>query len=150
MARYFAEAPSADAAWAVFFLTGRRLKRLVPYSAIHGWTLADRTALLDPGRVLLGRGRRRRDRGAGARSAAAAENIAPLPLAAWVEERILSLRTMAHESAQVTWWAPLDWLQRFVLLKMITGELRVGVSQTLVVRALARPPACRRRRSRRG
>ena len=30
MARYFGEAPPADAAWAVFFLTGRRLKRLVP------------------------------------------------------------------------------------------------------------------------
>jgi DNA ligase-1 len=35
------------------------------------------------------------------------------------------------------WWAPLDRLQRFVLLKLITGEFRVGVSQTLVVRALA-------------
>ena len=39
------------------------------------------------------------------------------------------------------WWAPLDRLQRFVLLKMITGELRVGVSQTLVVRALAQASA---------
>ena len=27
---YFREAPPADAAWAVFFLTGRRLKRVVP------------------------------------------------------------------------------------------------------------------------
>ncbi len=40
MARYFGEAPPADAAWAVFFLTGRRLKRLLPYSAIHEWALA--------------------------------------------------------------------------------------------------------------
>ena len=30
MASYFATAPPADAAWAVFFLTGRRLKRLLP------------------------------------------------------------------------------------------------------------------------
>ena len=30
----------ADAAWAVFFLTGRRLKRLVPSAAIRDWTLA--------------------------------------------------------------------------------------------------------------
>ncbi len=29
MAAYFASAPPSDAAWAVFFLTGRRLKRLV-------------------------------------------------------------------------------------------------------------------------
>src|SRR5207248_1803510 len=31
----------------------------------------------------------------------------------------------------------LDRGQRLVLLKMLTGELRLGVSQTLVVRALA-------------
>ena len=31
----------------------------------------------------------------------------------------------------------LDRLQRFILFKLLTGELRVGVSQTLVVRALA-------------
>ena len=30
IARYFADAPPADAAWAIYFLTGRRLKRLVP------------------------------------------------------------------------------------------------------------------------
>ena len=40
MAAYFASAPPADAAWAVFFLTGRRLKRLLPYSSINSWTLA--------------------------------------------------------------------------------------------------------------
>ena len=40
MVKYFAEAPRADAAWAVFFLTGRRLKRLVTYVAIRDWTLA--------------------------------------------------------------------------------------------------------------
>ena len=39
MASYFASAPAADAAWAVFFLTGRRLKRLLSYSSIHGWAL---------------------------------------------------------------------------------------------------------------
>ena len=40
MARYFAAAPPDDGAWAVFFLTGRRLKRLLPWSAIGAWTLA--------------------------------------------------------------------------------------------------------------
>ena len=38
MARYFATASPADAAWAVFFLTGRRLKRLLPWAAIGGWS----------------------------------------------------------------------------------------------------------------
>ena len=141
MARYFGEAPPADAAWAVFFLTGRRLKRLVPYAAIHDWTLADTRLpswLLEECYSVVGDG---------AETAAlvldqlpAVENTSPLPLAQWVEERILPLRDMGpdEQRRRVTeWWAPLDRLQRFVLLKMITGELRVGVSQTLVVRALA-------------
>ena len=40
----------------------------------------------------------------------------------------------AHVS---TWWRALDRLERFILLKLLTGEFRVGVSQTLVVRAIA-------------
>ena len=40
MVAYFQSAPKADAAWAVFFLTGRRLKRLLQYSLIHEWTMA--------------------------------------------------------------------------------------------------------------
>ena len=149
MARYFNEAPPADAAWAVFFLTGRRLKRLLPYAAIHEWALAATglpSWIIEESYSVVGDG---------AETAALVldqlppiENTAPLPLAAWVEERILSLRAMEPEAQRhrvMAWWAPLDRLQRFVLLKMITGELRVGVSQTLVVRALGQafnlPPA---------
>ena len=40
MAQYFAGAPAADAAWAIFFLTGRRLKRLLAWAAIGDLTLA--------------------------------------------------------------------------------------------------------------
>ena len=40
MAEYFSSTPPADAAWAAFFLTGRRLKRLVSYVSIRDWTLA--------------------------------------------------------------------------------------------------------------
>lgn len=141
MARYFAEAPPGDAAWAVFFLTGRRLKRLVPYAAINDWTIAATglpSWIIEESYAVVGDG---------AETAAlvldqlpVVENAAPLPLAAWVEERMLALRSMDTETQRqrvTQWWAPLDRLQRFVLLKMITGELRVGVSQTLVVRALA-------------
>src|SRR5215218_4629308 len=141
MVRYFGEAPAADAAWAVFFLTGRRLKRLVPYAAIHDWTLADTglpSWLLEESYSVVGDG---------AETAAlvldqlpVVENTSPLPLSRWVEDRILTLRGAdpSVQRQQVTaWWAPLDRLQRFVLLKLITGEFRVGVSQTLVVRALS-------------
>jgi DNA ligase-1 len=39
MARYFREAPARDAAWALWFLTGRRPKRLLGVRALVGWTL---------------------------------------------------------------------------------------------------------------
>ena len=141
MARYFAEAPPEDAAWAVFFLTGRRLKRLVPYAAIHVWTLGATglpSWLIEESYSVVGDG---------AETAALVldqlpeiEDRDPLPLARWVEDRIMPLRGMGPDAQRervTAWWAPLDRMQRFVLLKMVTGELRVGVSQTLVVRALA-------------
>src|SRR5687767_6154841 len=129
MARYFSEAPAADAAWAAFFLTGRRLKRLVPYAAIHDWTLAATglpSWIIEESYSVVGDG---------AETAALildqlpiVDNTVPLPLAVWVQERILSLRTLDPDTQRervMEWWAPLDRLQRFVLLKMITGELRV-------------------------
>jgi len=40
MREYFREAPPEDAAWAVYFLTGRRLKRLIPSASLRQWTVA--------------------------------------------------------------------------------------------------------------
>jgi ATP-dependent DNA ligase len=141
MAGYFATAPHADAAWVVFFLTGRRLKRLVPSAAIRDWALAATGLepwLLEECYAVVGDG---------AETVALvldqlppAESQAPHSLAKWVEERLLVLRDAdpPTQQARVTGWLrSLDRLQRFILLKLITGEFRVGVSQTLVVRALA-------------
>ena len=140
MARYFASAPPADAAWAVFFLTGRRLKRLVSYIAIREWTLAATGLdpwLLDECYSVVGDGAETAALVLDQLPSAAA---ADLPLAEWVEGRILPLRgadPAAQRSRVTAWWRELDRLQRFILLKLLTGEFRVGVSQTLVVRALA-------------
>ena len=140
MAGYFASAPPADAAWAVFFLTGRRLKRLVPSAAIRDWTLAATGLapwLLEECYAVVGDGAETAALVLDQVGASPAEEI---PLASWVEQRILPLRQMdaITQQTRVTgWWRELDRLQRFMLLKLLTGELRVGVSQTLVVRARA-------------
>ena len=39
MAAYFRDAPPEDAAWAVFFLTGQRLKRLISGRTLRQWAL---------------------------------------------------------------------------------------------------------------
>jgi DNA ligase-1 len=141
MTAYFASAPAADAAWAVFFLTGRRLKRLLPYAAIWEWTQAATGLddwLLEECYAVVGDG---------AEVAALVLDQLPtqpadeLSLADWMDQRILRLRVLGppeQQAAVRAWWSTLDRLQRFILLKLLTGELRVGVSQTLVVRALAR------------
>jgi DNA ligase-1 len=144
MARYFESAPPADAAWAVFFLTGRRLKRLVPSAAIRDWTLASTGLdgwLLEECYSVVGDGA---ETAALVLDQVAVEQSEELPLADWVESRILPLReadAAAQELRVTAWWRGLDRLQRFILLKLLTGELRVGVSQTLVVRALAQAAA---------
>jgi DNA ligase 1 len=140
IARYLETAPRADAAWAVFFLTGRRLKRLVPHASIAAWTMAatgiDEWLLGECHAVV----------GDGAETAALILDQmptapeAPLRLAEWVEQRVLPLRDIGPDeqrSRVLAWCRTLDRLERFILLKLLTGELRVGVSQTLAVRALA-------------
>ena len=140
MVRYFSAAPPADKAWAVFFLTGRRLKRLLPWAAIGEWTLAAtafESWVLEECWSAVGDG---------AETAAlifdqfAVERREDLSLAAWLEDRVLALRQMTPEEQQanaVAWLKQLGRVERLVFLKMLTGELRLAVSQTLVVRALA-------------
>jgi ATP-dependent DNA ligase len=140
MVEYFHAARPEDAAWAVFFLAGRRLKRLVPSAALREWTLAATGIaewLLQECYAVVGDGA---ETAALVLDQVAVESTDETPLNVWMQTRILPLRnlTPAAQQAQVSgWWAALDRLQRFMLLKILTGELRVGVSQTLVVRALA-------------
>ena len=72
LAAYFRDAPPADAAWAIFFLTGRRLKRVVPSAGLRAMGAGgDRHSRVAALRVLLGGRRLRRARRARARRRAA-------------------------------------------------------------------------------
>ncbi len=139
MAQYFATASPADAARAVYFLSGRKPRQAVPSRRLREWAreLADVPDwLFDECYDAVGD---------------AAETIALLlppaaaasdrPLAEWVEGRLLTLRELPEEeqkAAVLAAWTELDARQRFVWNKLITGEFRVGVSQLLVIRALAK------------
>ena len=55
-----------------------------------------------------------------------------IPLYRWIEERLLPLRKLdeiAQKEAIFACWRELDFRQRFVFNKLITGGFRVGVSQ---------------------
>jgi DNA ligase-1 len=179
LVEYLSAAPPADAAWALFFLTGRRLKRLLPSRLLHEWTLeltrlpewlveasyADAGDFAEAIALLLDRRIAPLSAADLAHSAAAAaqtvslpfdepaprvddQRVAGLSLAEWIEGRILPLRDATDEERRVrviTWWSRLDRRELFLLNKLLTGEFRVGVSHTLVVRAVAQvaslPPA---------
>lgn len=141
MEAYFREAPPEDAAWTVHFLAGRRLLRLLPTRLLRTWTeevTGLESWLLDESYAAVGD---------------LAETIALLldavpgdrddrhvPLHTWIEDRLEGLRTRPPEQQRaevLAWWRALPSFERFLLNKLLTGEMRVGVSQTLVVRALS-------------
>jgi DNA ligase-1 len=140
IAAYLMAAPPADAAWAVYFLTGRRLKRLLPGRSITEWaTTATGVSdwMIGECYAVVG--------DAAETATLILDQLPPAPatpitLAEWVEARILPLRNLdapAQQRRVIGWVRELDRWERFTLLKMLTGELRLGVSQTLVVRAVA-------------
>jgi len=138
LTRYFSRVPPADAAWAAAFLIGRRPKRLLESRKLAQWAIeesgipdwlfgecyqavgdfAETIALLLP----------------------PAQTSSAHPLHYWIEERLLPLRDAddaAKRASLVAAWREMDERQRFAWNKIITGEFRVGVSQSLVVRAVA-------------
>ncbi|NMX78483.1 MULTISPECIES: ATP-dependent DNA ligase [Pseudomonas] len=135
---YFLQAPPADAAWAVYFLSGGRPRQLVPTrllrdmateaAGIEPWLfeesyqsvgdLAETISLLLP------------------ESTYTSED----GLAVWLEEKLLPLRGLPPldlTDRLPALWAQLDQPSLMVCIKLITGSFRVGVSKLLVTRALA-------------
>ena len=137
---YFREAPPADAAWALYFLAGGRLKRLVNTRQLREWAgelSATPSWLVDECYDAVGD---------------LAETVALLLDGLDGDRRIWSLHELVEKRLQPladadeatrrrlleTTWRELDGDERFVWNKLITGAFRVGVGRGLVVRALAR------------
>jgi DNA ligase-1 len=134
---YFREAPPADAAWALYFLCGRTVPRAIN-SAMLRSAATDAAAL--PAWLV------RECYGAVGDLAETVALILPqpaaevsLPLHELIENRLLLLRAggQTARSILLKTWRELNTAERFVWNKFITGSFRMGVSQTLVTRALA-------------
>jgi len=136
--RYFAAAPAHDAAWAVYFLSGGKPRQVVATARLRA--LACDMAgiedwLFDECYQAVGD------------LAETIAHVLPLPgvvsdvgLAEWVEQRLLPLRGLTEEEVATrvrSYWDELDAQGRFLLIKLVGGGFRVGVSKLLVQRALA-------------
>jgi DNA ligase-1 len=138
LARYFREAPSADAAWGLYFLSGRRLTRSVGSNLLRA-VLEEETGLpawlieecydtvgdLSETLALLYPDRERADAG---------------PLHRLVVERMIPLRALPDPEKRdllVRTWDAMDVRERLVWNKLIMGSFRVGVARTLLERGVA-------------
>ena len=139
MVAYFADASPGDAAWAVYFLGGGRPKRLIPVRRLAQWAMDEANIpdwLFDESYEAVGD---------------LAETISLLlpdavasedrPLSTWMDEVILPLARQPESEQRAgvaKAWRGLAGTERLIFNKLITGAFRVGVSQQLVIRALAR------------
>lgn len=137
LVQYFKAVPPEDAAWAIFFLSGRKPKAVVQVPKLCAWAIeaagvppwifdeaydavgdvAETIALLLPKNI----------------------SKTDLPLHVTVE-RLYALRTASEQRQReiiLQTWDDMHTTERFVWNKLITGAFRVGVSQQLVARAIA-------------
>ena len=135
---YFRGAEPADAAWAAYFLAGGRPRQLVPARVLRDVAVAAAGLprwLFDECYDAVGD------------FAEAVAHVLPPPsrtsdagLADWMSVRVLPLRGVDPETIADRLRGYLDELDasgRFLLLKLLGGSFRVGVSRLLVTRALA-------------
>jgi len=136
---YFTTAPESDRVWTIALLSGRRPRRLVSTAELRLWAseiagvpawlfeesyaavgdLAETIALLLP----------------------PATEAAEEPTLTGIMADLEALRPAppnARRAAVLTLWATLPGDQRFLFNKLLTGGFRIGVSQGLMTRALAR------------
>ena len=134
---YFVEAEPQDKLWTIALLSGRRPKRPVNTTLLRGWAaeqagvplwlfedsyhtvgdLAETISLLLP----------------------PASRQSRESLSYWVAytRQIAQYDEIGKKEAVLDAWDQLDGLERFCFTKLITGSLRVGVSQKLMVKALS-------------
>lgn len=138
LADYFSVAPENDRLWTIALLSGRRPRRVIATPRLRDWAaeaagvppwlfeesyavvgdLAETIALLLPPAT-------------GTRDATLSEWVADMIALSGADDT-------AKRAAVRAAWDTLPTRQRFVYNKLITGGFRLGVSRTLMTRALAR------------
>lgn len=146
---YFQKANWADQAWAIYFLSGGRLKRLVKSTDLRRWILVDLnipqwlfedsyavvgdlaetlTLLLQKSSLNLPTSKSKSEESA-------------LSLSCLIESVILPLKNLPQQGQLAKLreiWSRYQGTDLYLIHKFITGGLRVGVSKRLVHRALAK------------
>ena len=135
---YFLKVSSADAAWALYFLSGNKLKRLIGPSKLLGWGME---ALSLPSWLILESLAAVGDMGETiALLIGTQKSSSELTFSHWIEEKILPLQDLPQEGQKekiFSFWQELNQKEIFILNKILTGSFRVGVSYLTTVQAFS-------------
>lgn len=138
LVNYLKLASNIDAAWAIWFLSGRKLRQVIPSRKLAEWAAHEAQIpdwLFEESYSAVGD---------------LAETIAlllPFPEASvelslyQITVELEKLRTLEEQEQRklvLQLWQQMSRRERFVFNKLITGSFRVGVSQQLVTRAIAK------------
>ncbi len=139
---YLRDAPPEDAAWAVFFLSGERLRAPVKVGLLTGWACEACSLDLETFEVCYEEVGDRAETISLLLDATPDRSVddpwdPPLHEAVRVVAGLRDLEPDAQRDALVTRWGRLELRELFVFHKLITGGFRVGVSKRLLVRALS-------------
>ena len=142
LSNFFEKADFEDAAWTIYIIMGKQKKRLVKRSTLikaleevsgyETWIISDAYTTVgdfaETVSLLLGYDR------------ATSELYKNNSIAYWMKKKIIPLIEQSEEEhlKKITqWWGTLSQLDCFVITKILTGGLRVGVSNNLLARALS-------------
>ncbi len=137
---YFENASASDAAWALFFLSGNKIKRLITGRMLFEWCMEavqlpdwimseSYSAVGDVAETIALLIRKGEDQAA-----------ASLSLSDWIVDRILPLQGEPQEHIKekiFSYWNKLDAKGIFLLNKMLSGTLRIGTSHLLTLQGLS-------------
>ena len=144
MEKFFSDQSADNAAWALYLLTGRRPKKHISSRKLRiwlnevidlpEWLLEDcYSAVGDTAEMVS------LIMGDFSKDSTSSLALRELSLSHWMTELILPLIKLDEQTQRETvvqWWRELQPHEIFIVNKFMTGALRVGVSETLVYRAL--------------
>lgn len=142
--KYFLKVSSEEAAWALFLLSGHKIKRLVgsqklfdwciEYTSLPAWLCVESYSqvgdIAETISLLIVKDLKNKKK---------KEKI-DLSLDQWITQKILPLQNLSNEFQKESifnFWDELDQKGILILNKILTGSLRVGVSHLLTIDALS-------------
>ncbi|MES2649755.1 MAG: ATP-dependent DNA ligase [Bacteroidota bacterium] len=157
--QYFAMADDADKVWTIAMFSGRKPKRFVSPAQLQQWCaeitghplwlfnecyhtvgdLSETIALLLPERVEINNAPR--DILTSSQNIDVNDEPADIKSLSWYLEQFIILASSEEEIRKqfiLRSWNELDAIGRFVFNKLISGNFRIGVSQQLIINALAK------------